>query len=59
MVGLALLTATTAMGANIWKIHATATYVTWYYPFLLLGTLGPGFLIRRAAHTIDERTKPT
>jgi hypothetical protein len=25
------------MGAQLWKIHATATYVTWYYPFLLIG----------------------
>ena len=51
-VGLALLTATVAMGANIWKIHATATYVTWYYPFLLIGILGPGLLLRRP----DSRT---
>jgi hypothetical protein len=34
---LALITAAVAMGAELWKIHATATYVTWYYPFLLLG----------------------
>ena len=47
-VGLALLTATIAIGANVWKIHATATYVTWYYSFLLLGTLGPGALVLRA-----------
>ena len=47
-VGLALLTATIAIGANVWKIHATATYVTWYYPFLLLGILGPGALVLRA-----------
>jgi MFS family permease len=33
----ALLVAAVAMGAQLWKIHATATYVTWYYPFLLLG----------------------
>lgn len=33
----ALIVATLAMGAELWKIHATATYVTWYYPFLLLG----------------------
>ena len=36
---LALLTAGAAIGANLWKIHATATYVSWYYPFLLLGLL--------------------
>ena len=36
---LALIVAAVAMGAELWKIHATATYVTWYYPFLLLGFL--------------------
>ena len=41
MVGLAQLTATVAMGANLWKIHATGSYVTWYYPFFLIGILGP------------------
>ncbi len=41
VVGLAQLIATVAMGANIWKIHATGSYVTWYYPFLLIGILGP------------------
>lgn len=40
-VGLAQLIATVAMGANLWKIHATGSYVTWYYPFLLIGILGP------------------
>ncbi len=33
----ALVVAAVAMGAELWKIHATATYVTWYFPFLLLG----------------------
>lgn len=33
----ALIVAAIAMGAELWKIHATATYVTWYYPFLLIG----------------------
>jgi len=36
----ALVIAAVAMGAELWKIHATATYVTWYYPFLLIGFLG-------------------
>ena len=36
---LALLTGGAAIGANLWKIHATATYVSWYYPFLLFGLL--------------------
>jgi hypothetical protein len=36
----ALILAAVAMGAQLWKIHATATYVTWYYPFLLIGLLG-------------------
>jgi hypothetical protein len=34
---LALIVAAVAMGAELWKIHATATYVAWYYPFLLIG----------------------
>jgi hypothetical protein len=33
----ALIVAAVAMGAELWKIHATATYVTWYFPFLLIG----------------------
>jgi len=38
----ALVVAAVAIGAELWKIHATATYVTWYYPFLLIGFLcGP------------------
>lgn len=36
---LSLLTAGAGIGANLWKIHATATYVAWYYPFLVLGLL--------------------
>ena len=47
LVGLALLTSAAAMGANIWKIHATGAYLAWYYPFLLIGALGPGMLVRR------------
>lgn len=39
---LSMLTAVVAMGANLWKIHATATYVTWFYPFLLIGLLAGG-----------------
>lgn len=51
LVGLALLTSAVALGANLWKIHATGAYLAWYYPFLLIGVLGPGILIsrRRAA----------
>ena len=48
IVGLALLTAAVTMGANIWKINATGAYIAWYYPFLLIGVLGPGLLIRRS-----------
>jgi hypothetical protein len=47
LVGLALLTSAVALGANIWKIHATGAYLAWYYPFLLIGALGPGILMRR------------
>jgi len=39
---LALLTAGAAIGANLWKIHATVSYVAWYAPFLLLGVLALG-----------------
>jgi hypothetical protein len=35
------------MGANIWKLHATGAYLSWYYGFLLIGVLGPGILVRR------------
>jgi hypothetical protein len=45
----ALVVAAVAMGAQLWKIHATASYVTWYYPFLLIGFLcGP--IARSDAH---------
>jgi hypothetical protein len=44
--GLALLTAAAGIGATVWKVHATATYIAWFYPFLLLGLLGTP-----AAHT--------
>jgi len=46
-VGLALLTAAVAMGANLWRIPGTGSYMNWYYPFLLIGILGPGLLVRR------------
>jgi hypothetical protein len=36
---LALIIAAVAMGAQMWKIHATGTYVAWYAPFLLVGVL--------------------
>ncbi len=34
---LALLIAAVAMAVNLWKPHAGGTYVTWYFPFLLIG----------------------
>jgi hypothetical protein len=34
---LALLTGALAIGAQMWKIHGTGVYVTWWFPFLLLG----------------------
>jgi hypothetical protein len=34
---LALLSAAVVIGANVVKIHSTGTYVSWFYPFLLLG----------------------
>jgi hypothetical protein len=38
---LALLSAAIVIGANLVKIHATGTYVSWFYPFLLLGLFLP------------------
>ena len=42
LVGLALLTSAVALGANIWKIHATGAYLAWDHPFLLIGVLWAG-----------------
>jgi hypothetical protein len=53
LVGLALLTSAVALGANIWKINATGAYLAWYYPFLLIGALGPGMLMKRRAIPSD------
>ena len=53
VVGLALLTSAVALGANLWKIHATGAYLAWYYPFLLIGVLGPGMLISRRRPAIQ------
>jgi hypothetical protein len=39
-VQLALLTGALAIGSQLWKVHGTGVYVTWYYGFLLLGFLG-------------------
>jgi hypothetical protein len=44
---LALTIAVVVIGALLWKVHGTGTYVAWYYPFLLIGFLcghigGPG-----------------
>ena len=54
-VGLALLTAGVALGANIWRIPGTGSYMNWYYPFLLIGVLGPGLLLRRRAGKSGDR----
>jgi hypothetical protein len=37
---LALLTGALGIGSQLWKIHGTGVYVTWYLGFLLLGFLG-------------------
>jgi hypothetical protein len=39
---LACLIAATAIAAQMWKPHAGGTYVTWYYPFLLIGLFANG-----------------
>jgi hypothetical protein len=44
---LALLTAALAIGAQVSKIHATAVYVTWFYPFLLIGFFTSGYGLGR------------
>jgi hypothetical protein len=54
VVGLALLTSAVALGANLWKIHATGAYLAWYYPFLLIGVLGPGMLILRRRPAVQS-----
>jgi hypothetical protein len=41
-IQLALLTGALAIGAQLWKVHGTGVYVTWYYPFLLLGLFCQG-----------------
>lgn len=48
-------------GANIWKIHATATYVAWCYPFVLIGTLDLKTLVwcspaKTGSHAESEST---
>ena len=44
---LALLTGALAIGSQLWKIHGTGVYVTWYYGFLLLGFLAHrGYTLR-------------
>lgn len=40
---LALLTAALAIAAQVSKIHATAVYVTWFFPFLLIGFFTSGY----------------
>ena len=40
---LAFLTASVAIAVQLWKSHATATYVEWYYPFLLIGMFGESY----------------
>ena len=59
LVGLALLTGAVALGANIWKIHATGAYLTWSCPFLLIGALGPGLLVKRRRTFPRTRTMKT
>jgi hypothetical protein len=41
-VQLALLTGALGIGTQLWKVHGTGVYVTWYLGFLLIGFLGHG-----------------
>lgn len=53
-VQLALLTGALAVGSQLWKIHGTGVYVTWYYGFLLLGFLGHrGYTLRSGDATSE------
>ncbi len=54
-VQLALLTGALGIATQLWKIHGTGVYVTWYYGFLLLGFLGH----RGRALTTDAGTADT
>lgn len=52
---LALLTGALGIGSQLWKIHGTGVYVTWYLGFLLLGFLGH----RRRALTAEAAAADT
>jgi hypothetical protein len=56
---LALLTGALAIAAQVSKIHATAVYVTWFYPFLLIGFFTSGYPAGRprAPETPAARTE--
>lgn len=53
---LALLSAVSAILVVVWKILGTGVYVTWYYPFLLLGFFAHG---RSAASEPAAADAPT
>lgn len=44
---LAGLTAAVAAAVQLWKTHATGTYVEWYMPFLLIALFGAGSLTKQ------------
>jgi hypothetical protein len=52
---LAMLTASIAAAVQLWKTHATGSYVEWYYPFLLIGLLCDA---RPAAPAPEARPRP-
>lgn len=39
---------------QLWKTHASGTYVEWYLPFLLIGLLGAGYLATQARKDTPE-----
>ncbi len=58
MAQLAGLTASLAAAVQLWKTHATGTYVEWYLPFLLIALFGAGSLSsapRAKAASVAER----
>lgn len=51
---LALLSAVCALLVVIWKILGTGVYVTWYYPFLLIGFFAYGQRALAPSSTVDS-----
>ncbi len=55
VVQLAAITAALSAAIQLWKTHATGSYVEWYYPFLLIA-LAAGFRSTETALRPDDRS---